>query len=167
MTTENNSQSDEVKGPDPNSIYGEEVPSYEEVEEEISQPEPVSGEEIPSYEEMEGEILSTTPPPPETPEPQEPSPEEIEEAEETPPPSEPLRSALQGKNIADIAQQLTEEEKDLLQLRFDLTTGRRVISQEEAAEQLGLGVEEFRRRERELFGQINYLATLDAPDTED
>jgi len=158
--------------PDPSSIYGEEVPAHEELEEEPPYEKPDGG--LPLPEEVEEEMYRDRPvpaPTAEEPEPEEPVTEEPEETgedekdEETVVPSEPLHSALQGKELVDIVQQLSPEERELLQLRFDLTTGKRVFSKEEAAKELGLGLTEFNRREQELLDQISYLASLDSPDT--
>jgi len=135
---------DHETDPSPEDLYGKDILSYEQAAGELERAEPV------------GETANA---------PSEVRPAESDKTEQhQPPESSPLLAALQGRDINDILPQLSEDERNLLAVRFDLNTGKKLISQRKAADLLGMERKGFRRREDELLDQIRYLADRDLPD---
>lgn len=135
----------------------------------------VFGNELPSPDEVEGEVyhqaqdeLVGSPPVREAnakPSEQQTRPADPEQGPKKPQTSA-LEDALKGRKINEILPQLSDEERQLLTIRFDPQTGRRLISQRQAADQLGMDRTLFRKKEAELIDQISYLADKDLPGTE-
>jgi hypothetical protein len=122
------------------------------------------GEDLPSYEQVVGEEIRAKPvgePPFTPPSTRAPKTESSEEQATYP---SPLLEALQGRDINEIISQLSEQERNLLRLRYDLSTGSRVMSQRRAADIIGIDHKKYRNLEHELMEHINNLAHLAPPE---
>lgn len=143
----------ESEEPPYDSVFGSELPSPDEVEVEV-------------YHQAQDELVSSPPVAEANAKSGEQPTRSADKERPQKPPTSALEDALKGRKISEILPHLSEEERHLLAIRFDLRTGQRLISQRQAADQLGMDRTLFRKKEAELIDQISYLADKDLPDAE-